>query len=233
MPDIVTIDGPAASGKSTIAMELARVLGYRYINSGNYYRAITLAIIRERVNLNDSAELKELLERVQLTQENGRILLDGEDVTDAIRSLEVTDHVSSIAKIPLVRESVNEELRRVATRHDSIVEGRDIGTVVFPNACLKVFLEASIEERARRRQRDFADQGVDSKYERLLADLKRRDGIDSSRENAPLKRPDNALVIDSTALSIGSVVENIRSALNQRFLESKSSITDKPNVIGE
>ena len=215
MPDIVTIDGPAASGKSTIARTLAQVLGFRYINSGNYYRAITQAIIRDGVDFNDADRLKELLTHVRLEQEGDCLMLDGEDVSEAIRSPEVTNLVSSIAKIPFIREAVNAELRRVAARHNSIVEGRDIGTVVFPDARLKVFLEASIEERARRRQRDFADQGVQSEYETLLNDLRRRDGIDSTRKTAPLKRADDALVIDSTAMSIDAVVENIRSALQK------------------
>jgi len=215
-PYIVTIDGPAASGKSTIARKLAEVLGFRYVNSGNYYRAITQAMLRDGVDVDDADRLKDLLQRVSLEQQDDNLLLDGQDVSEAIRSPEVTSLVSPVAKVTFVRDRVNQEIRRVASRQDSIVEGRDIGTVVFPDACLKVFLKASIHERARRRQRDFAAQGISTELSTLVSDIERRDGIDSTRKTAPLKCADDALVIDSTALSIDEVVDHIRAALSER-----------------
>jgi cytidylate kinase len=213
MPDIITIDGPAASGKSTIARNLAEVLGFRYVNSGNYYRAITHAILRDGVALDDADRLKELLERIRLEDGGGdRLTLDGEDVSHAIRGREVTSMVSPVAKVPLVRDRVNRELRRVASRHNSVVEGRDIGTVVFPSALLKVFLVASIEERARRRKRDYDALGVQRDLKELMDDIARRDDIDSTRQTAPLRCSEDALVIDSTAMSIDTVVEHVRAA---------------------
>jgi cytidylate kinase len=226
VPDIITIDGPAASGKSTIARKLAERLGFRYVNSGNYYRAYTCAIIRDGVDLADADRLKELLAHARIEERGDRLLLEGVDVSETIRGPRVTSLVSPVAKLPRVRDCVNDELRRVASRYNCVVEGRDIGTVVFPDACLKVFLVASIEERARRRQRDFEAMGVPSDFGELVQDIERRDGIDSTRETAPLKCSDDALVIDSTAVSIDGVVESIRAA----FAHHRPSAIERPTT---
>jgi len=224
MPDIITIDGPAASGKSTIARTLAKVLGYRYINSGNYYRAITRAIVRDGIELSDADRLKELLNSVSIEQDGDCLYLDGVDVSETIRGKQVTELVSPVARVPSIRDRVNIELRRVASRYNSVVEGRDIGTVVFPDACLKVFLIASIEERALRRQRDFANMGVETDLDEILNDLQLRDGMDSTRKTAPLKCSQDAFVIDSTTVSIQTVVESIRKALEKRLSGSGAAM---------
>ena len=217
MSEILTIDGPAASGKSTIARKLAQVLDYVYINSGNYYRAITYSIIKSGISLNDTDIIKGHLNNITIEQDNDSIILDGDDVSETIRNSEVTSMVSPVAKIAAVRECVNSELRRVACRHNSIVEGRDIGTVVFPDAFLKIFLKASIEERARRRQRDFAKRNVEISLEDLIEEISKRDNIDSSRENAPLRCAEDALVLDSTTMSIDEVVECVQENIRQRL----------------
>lgn len=214
MSDIVTIDGPAASGKSTIARKLSQVLDLLYINSGNFYRAITYSILQNKINLQDTNLLNRHLKELSIEQNNDSILLNGEDVSETIRNSEVTSQVSPVAKIASVRECVNSKLRQTANCHNSIVEGRDIGTVVFPDAFLKIFLNASIEERARRRQRDFAKRNVDVSLDVLIEEIRKRDNIDSTRKNAPLKCAADALVLDSTTMSIDEVVECVKKNIH-------------------
>ena len=223
MPDVVTIDGPAASGKSTIAKRLSEALDFTYINSGNYYRAITYSIVKNKINIDDTDLISRHLKTLAIEQKADLLFLDGEDVSETIRNSEVTSMVSPVAKIAVVRECVNSELRRVACRQNSIVEGRDIGTVVFPDAFLKIFLKASIEERARRRQRDFAKRNVDVKLEVLIEEISKRDNIDSTRKNAPLKCAADALVLDSTTMSIDEVVECVQKNIRQRCNNNKQS----------
>jgi cytidylate kinase len=223
MPDVVTIDGPAASGKSTIARKLSEVLDFVYINSGNYYRAITYSLVKNNINLDDTDLISRHLNTLTIEQKDDLLFLDGKDISETIRNSEVTSMVSPVAKIAAVRECVNSKLRRVACRQNSIVEGRDIGTVVFPDAFLKIFLEASIEERARRRQRDFANQNVDIKLEVLIEEISKRDNIDSTRKNAPLKCAVDALVLDSTAMSIDEVVECVQKNIRQRCTNKQSA----------
>ncbi len=209
---IITIDGPAASGKSTIARNVAERLGFLYVNSGNYYRAVALALMEcgfDEDRLESGTLPVDSFSGMSLCQQGDTILLDGRDVTARIRDRDVTAFVSHVARLAPVREFVNTLLRRGVDRSGSVVEGRDIGTVVFPDAPLKIFLTASVEERARRRLADFKAKGVEVSLESLVEEIERRDEIDSTRALAPLKCSEDAMVIDSTGLSIDSIVSMV------------------------
>lgn len=210
---IIAIDGPAGSGKSTTAKLLARKLGFLYLDTGAMYRAVTLKAMRQHVDLTSDAQLKSLLDRtkIDLVTSNGRlrVFLDGQDVTREIRSLKVSENVSKVAAQKSVREYLVKLQRQFAQKGNVIAEGRDIGTVVFPNAQLKIFLVASIEERAKRRLK--SDVGADdgSQLEKMKQAIEQRDQADSSRENSPLKKAADAIEIDTTNLTIEQQVEAI------------------------
>jgi cytidylate kinase len=188
---VVAVDGPAGAGKSTVARALADALGFTYLDSGAMYRSVALA---------GDADPQAL----DIAFEDGRILLDGRDVTDAIRTPEVSERASRVAADPRVREALVAKQRELLTRGDWVAEGRDIGTVVAPGAELKVFLTASPEERARRRA---AELGAD--YETVLAEQALRDERDSSREHSPLRPAEDAVTVDTTGRSIDDVVREI------------------------
>jgi cytidylate kinase len=191
---IVAIDGPAGAGKSTVARAVARALGYTYLDSGAMYRAVALASLRGR---DDVAGL-------DIAMDNGAVRLDGEDVTHLIRTPEVSEKASAVAARPEVRAALVAKQRKLLSHGDWVAEGRDIGTVVAPDAQLKVFLTASPEERARRRA---AELGLP--VEQVLADLVDRDERDTGREHSPLTAADDAVEVDTTGLSIDDVVEKI------------------------
>ncbi|MGB9802572.1 (d)CMP kinase [Desulfofundulus sp.] len=210
----VAIDGPAGAGKSTVARELARRLGFLYIDTGAMYRAITLKALRRRLNLADEESLKALANqsRIELTTDPDRltrVFLDGEDVTQAIREPEVTRHVSMVASLPGVREIMVDRQRELARSKNVVMDGRDVGTVVLPDAQVKVFLTASPEARARRRQRDLLARGYHVPLDSLVEEIMERDRQDSCRSIAPLKPAPDAWVIDSSDLSAEQVVEMI------------------------
>ncbi len=212
---MISIDGPAASGKSTIARALAGHLGYRHISSGNLYRLFALAAMRKGVDPTSAPEIEALLAGTEPGVDSAaeRYLLDGEDVTDALSSPEVSDFTSRIATLAPVRERVNRLLRQWCEDRDTVVEGRDIGTVVFPDARLKVFLTASLEERARRRFDEFRRKTGATTIERVMAELRTRDDRDGSRSLAPLTEAEDAVRIDSTGKPIDAVVREIASIL--------------------
>lgn len=214
---VIAVDGPAASGKSTIARELARSLGWIYINSGALYRAIALALLRANLDGSDVDALKTGLARIQLGLEpkGDRTFLDGQDVTEVLRSREVSIHSSVVAKLPPVREKVNLELRRLGGTHNSVVEGRDIGSVVFPEAELKVFLEASPEERARRRMVEYERLGSGASIEEIGRELAERDKQDATRSVAPLRPPDGAVVCNSTHMTPAQVVDHLLTLISK------------------
>jgi cytidylate kinase len=224
---IIAIDGPAASGKSTVGYLLARRLNYLYFDTGVMYRAVTLAALQQHVDLQDQKAVGELARRLRIevrapspTQEDGRqatVLLDGTDVTWAIRATEVDQNVSVVAANPQVRTALSTQQRRIGHQYGSglgdkpgvVMVGRDIGTIVLPDAPLKIFLDAPVEERARRRHSELLARGKDVPFEQVLADMRRRDRLDSERAVAPLRVADDAIVLDTTGLSIDEVVDRI------------------------
>lgn len=208
---MIAIDGPAGSGKSTIARLAAKRLRMLYIDSGAIYRAYTLQYLKDGFEREDQKKMPAFLKQTKIdlkNQDSGtQILVNGEDVTEQIRSLEVTKSVSAFSKQKAVREMVTQKLRSIAQQDSVIMEGRDIGTVVFPDADLKIFATASIEERARRRTQDFKLAGIEADVDKVVNDLQRRDKQDSERALAPLKKAENAILLDTTNQSIEESVD--------------------------
>ncbi|BAJ63115.1 (d)CMP kinase [Anaerolinea thermophila] len=217
-PKTIAIDGPAASGKSTIAEKLANELGYLFFDTGVMYRAVTLAALRRLGNVRDEQAVTRLAERVWIdvrppSKDDGRkadVLLDGEDVTWAIRSSEVDAHVSIVSAYPGVRAAMTRQQRRIGERGEVVMVGRDIGTVVLPEAELKIYLDASLEERARRRYLENKSRGMDANYDEILENLRKRDEIDSTREVAPLRIAGDAHVVMTDGLTIEEVMQQVR-----------------------
>lgn len=206
----IALDGPAGAGKSTIAKQLAAHLDYVYIDTGAMYRAVTLAALEQGIDLEDGQRLGELMTslEIRLTPgENGQRVFIGErEVTESIRSSEVTNNVSFVAKHAQVRSALVEMQRRLAESGGIVMDGRDIGTVVLPDAELKVFMTATVEERASRRHRENVSRGMDSDLEALQAEIALRDKRDSEREVSPLRQADDAIYLDTTVMSIDQVV---------------------------
>ena len=209
----IAIDGPAAAGKSTIAKITASKLGYTYIDTGAMYRALTYKALQEHIDVYNDELLSELLTNTEielLPSEKGQtVLLDGEDVTDTIRSEEVTSHVSATAAQPRLREMMTERQRLLAKSEGVVMDGRDIGTAVLPNADLKIFMTASVEERASRRFAENEKRGIHRSMEELCRDIANRDQADSERKASPLKQASDAIFIDTTAMTIDEVAETI------------------------
>jgi CMP/dCMP kinase len=219
----VAIDGPAAAGKSTVAKIIANKLSYIYIDTGAMYRALTLKALRKNVNVENENDLQKLLQEtsIELKQGDDRqiVLLDGEDVTLEIRSQDVTNQVSIVSKHKTIREEMVKRQQQLAKNGGVVMDGRDIGTHVLPNAEVKVFLLASVEERALRRHKENLEKGFESDLEQLKKEIERRDRLDSERENAPLKKAEDAVEIDTTSLSIDDVVEKIMMLVKERVEE--------------
>lgn len=220
---VVAIDGPAASGKSTVARLVARALGYIYIDTGSMYRALTLKCLRDHVDVNDEDEVSRTLDRTRIAFDHDRpcdhptrIFMDGEDVSSAIRTPEVNAHVSIVASHPSVRQRMTERQRELASEGGAVLEGRDIGTVVFPDADVKFFLTAQFDERVRRRFIELRQSGINVTREDVARDISTRDKLDSERKAAPLSVPEDAIVIDTTNLSIEDVLERVLSAVRRK-----------------
>ena len=201
---IIAIDGPVGSGKSTVARRVAEMLGYTHLDSGAMYRAVGLKALQCGVPLDAPDQLSALADaaRIDLVSTDGklRVLLDGEDVTEAIRAPEVSRAASVVAVVPGVRHPMVAEQRRAGAAGGVVMEGRDIGSVVFPHADLKIFLDASPEVRASRRQRELAEKGEPMEFEKVLAEVHERDLRDRGREMSPLVRAADAVVVDNTAM---------------------------------
>jgi CMP/dCMP kinase len=206
---IVTIDGPAGAGKSTTARALAARLGFEYLDTGAMFRAVTFAALRAGLDLKDETALGSLLPDLGLEMPPGRVLLHGEDVTAAIRTSEITAASGPIASSPVVRRHLAALQRRVAAGRDMVCEGRDQGTVVFPDAVCKFFLVADPRERACRRQRDLVARGEAVSVEDVLAAQEVRDRRDASRDLAPMKPAADAILLDSTGLTADQVVDRM------------------------
>ncbi|HJW08887.1 MAG TPA: (d)CMP kinase [Holophagaceae bacterium] len=203
---LIALDGPSGAGKSTTAKRLAEALGWEYLDTGAMYRATALAMTRAGVTLEDRAGLERLLAGLRLEQRGTRILLNGEDVSAAIRSQEVTKLVSPISADARIREVLVEQQRAIGARGRFVVDGRDIGTVVFPHACCKVFLTATLDARAERRFREMELKGVETTLAEVRADLARRDHADSTRAVSPLRKAEDAWELDNGHLEIHEVV---------------------------
>lgn len=217
LPNSIAIDGPASSGKSTIGVKLAERLGYLFFDTGIMYRAVTLAVIRAGITVDDEEAVTQFAQRVHIdvrppSVADGRkedVLLDGEDVTWAIREPAVEKWVSRVSAYAGVRKAMTELQRRIGKRGKVVMVGRDIGTVVMPDADLKIYLDASLEERAKRRYLELVQRGETVKFEEVLASLKRRDRIDTSREIAPLKPAEDAVILNTDGLSVEEVLKEV------------------------
>jgi cytidylate kinase len=213
MAEIIAIDGPGGSGKSTIGKLLADHLNYLFVDTGVMYRAVTLAVLEKGINVEDENKVSRIAEEIEITlqtpsEKDGRdcdVLIDGEDATWDIRSPEVDNHVSIVSAYPAVRKTLSKKQRQIGLQGNVVMMGRDIGTIILPDANLKIYLDASIEERANRRYQERLSRGEKVDYEPILAVLRERDKIDSTREVAPLKPADDAVVIDTDGYSIQEV----------------------------
>lgn len=222
IPKIIAIDGPAASGKSTVAEKLAADLGYLYFDTGVMYRAVTLAALRSVQSVQEEETVSHIARQIQIdvlppSVGDGRLYdvrLDGEDVTWAIRLPEVDRNVSQVSAYRQVREAMTEQQRRIGQRGSVVMVGRDIGTVVFPEAELKVYLDASVEERARRRYEEMIKRGQQASFEDILEAMKRRDKMDSSRAIAPLRPADDAVIVNTDGLAVCDVLNQVKALIN-------------------
>ena len=223
-PSTIAIDGPAASGKSTIGGLLAKALGYLYFDTGVMYRAVTWAALQRGIPIEDEAAVTALAENLTIevlrpTADDGRqytVLADGEDVTWDIRREEVNQAVSPVSAYAGVRAALSAQQRRIARQGRIVMVGRDIGTVVLPDADLKIYLDASVEERAARRCQEMRERGLEADYESVLASLRRRDKIDSSRALAPLRPAEDAVIIDTTPLDVLQVLRRVLDLVNEQ-----------------
>lgn len=216
----VAIDGPASSGKSTVAKQLAKDLGFIYIDTGAMYRALTYMALSQGIAPGNEKALLHVLSEMNMTFKpldgEQAICVNGEDISEAIRSQEVTENVSEVSSHPQVRAALVKMQQQLAGDHGVVMDGRDIGTVVLPRAEIKIFLIASAEERAKRRHTENVAKGRPSDFEEVLAQLIRRDDYDSSRKHSPLKQAEDAICIDTTDLEIAEVVEKIKQIIREK-----------------
>ncbi|PDZ41019.1 cytidylate kinase [Bacillus cereus] len=217
----IAIDGPAAAGKSTVAKVVAKELSYVYIDTGAMYRTLTYAALEQKVDIENEEQLMEVVKNVNIEFQQGEntqlVFLNGQDVSEVIRTPDVTNLVSIVAKHRLVREEMVRRQQELAKKGGVVMDGRDIGTHVLPDAEVKIFMLASVEERAERRHLENLNKGFDSNLEQLKEEIAQRDKLDSEREVSPLKKADDALELDTTSLSIEEVVQKIMSIVSGVF----------------
>ncbi|HDN79071.1 MAG: (d)CMP kinase [Chloroflexi bacterium] len=228
-PLTIAIDGPAASGKSTLGEKIAGELGYTFFDTGVMYRAVTLIALKRGIPIEDEEAIAALAEELDIdvtapTVDDGRqytVYVDGEDVTWEIRHPDVDRAVSPVSAYPKVRKALTPKQRRIGLRGKIVMVGRDIGTVVLPEADVKIYLDASLEERARRRWRELLERGREVAYEEVLEIMRRRDHIDSSRDVAPLRPAEDAIIIDTTNLSIEEVFRKVMDLIKRNTQRRK------------
>jgi len=216
---VVAIDGPAGAGKSSVAKQLAKKLGYSYLDTGAMYRALTLKAMNENVMLEDEEALVTLANQTKINLEyegvNIKVMLDGKDVSEEIRTTDVTNNTFYVARVPRVREIMVGWQRKISSQKDVVIEGRDVTTVVFPNASNKYYLDADLNVRARRRIKELKDNGSSIDEDKLLNEINERDQKDFTREVGPLKQAKDAIYLDTTNMSVDQVVDimlkNIKS----------------------
>ena len=220
MGTIITVDGPSGAGKGTLCYALAEKLGYALLDSGAIYRVTALAALQRKTDLTNESALAELARHldIQFIPQNGEvnILLAGMNVSHLIRTQEAADAASKVAVFPEVRSALLQLQQDFAKNDGLIADGRDMGTVVFPNAQVKLFLDASAEERAKRRYKQLQNKGINGNFEQILAEIKERDFRDRNREVAPLKPADDALLLDSTTLSIDEVIDQALAYIQEK-----------------
>ena len=221
---IVAIDGTAGSGKSTTAKGVAEKLGFLYLDTGAMYRAATAAVLSASIDSDDESAVSDCVETIEIDfDESGRLIfLNGMDVSQTIRGREVTQNVSAVSAYPRVRKRMVAMQREIAGYRDFVVEGRDIGTVVFPNADFKFFIVACIEERAKRRQKDLAGLGIEQTVNDIVKNLKRRDALDSSREVSPLTKSEDAVEVDTTSMTIEQQIDLIVTHVRDRSIKKET-----------
>lgn len=222
---IVAIDGPAGAGKSTLAKRVAEKLGFVYVNSGAMYRAIALWALRSGVDLGDMHRLEQLANaaKIELAAGDGRVFLNGEDVTEAIRDVHVSDAASKVSAVPGVRRALLGIQRSMAEQNSVVIEGRDIGSVVFPHAQVKIFLDADPNERARRRMLELQQEGRATDVQSVAGQLKKRDDRDRRRSEAPLVQAPDAELIDTTGLSLDQVEQIVLKLIRARTSNGKEA----------
>lgn len=217
----VAIDGPAGAGKSTIARAAAAQLGFVYVDTGALYRTIGLAVCRRGIDGTDVPGILATLPEIQvgLTYQDGaqHVLLDGEDVSDAIRTPQISTYASQVSSVPEVRAYLLDLQRDLARRQSVIMDGRDIGTVILPDAKVKIFLTASPEKRAARRCAELHEKGQDVTVEGILADMERRDALDASRAAAPLKQAEDAVLVDTSDLTLEQSIEAVLTVIRDKM----------------
>lgn len=220
---IIAIDGPAATGKSTTAKALAQRLAFTYLDTGAMYRAVTLLTLRKKIKISENSDLISLLERfdLRIEQHENKILviLNGEDVSDEIRRLDVTENVSEVSALSIVRKTLVKIQRKVANDQNCVVEGRDIGTVVFPNAEVKFYVVADYDVRAKRRLLDFKRLGEEKSIDNLIEEIKNRDKYDSERKDSPLLKANDAIEVDTTNMTIEQQVDTMYKKI--KLIEGK------------
>ena len=211
---VIAVDGPAGAGKSTIAKIIAKRLNINYIDTGAMYRAITYKCLKNNVDINNEEEVIKIAQNTDIDFRDNNLYLDKEIVNEEIRTIEVSNNVSNVAKIKEVRYLMVDVQREIGKRNSVILDGRDIGSYVFPNADYKFYLIATPEERGIRRFKELTEKGYDTSLEEIIKDIVRRDEIDSNREFAPLVKAENAIEIDTTGKTIDEVVDYVLSKIN-------------------
>ena len=210
---IIAIDGPAATGKSTTAKLVAQKLGFTYLDTGAMYRCVALSVLKHGIHLDDKQNLLLLLDKIDIqfkkSESKNLVFLNGEDVSDHIRKTAVTKNVSAVSSIKDVRSFLVKNQRKLAKSNDCVVEGRDIGTIVFPQAEVKFFLIADVQIRAKRRQLELSKMGEEKSLDILINEIEKRDNLDSNRDNSPLRKANDAIELDTTNLTINAQVDFI------------------------